>query len=142
MDRDFWITMALMSVAFPIFWVGVLFAMSRLSGWNTLAQKFPFQETTGGDCFWIYSLGFATGYYGNCFYAIATLDQLTLHAIWPFQPFHPPITIPRSAVEDIAISRGTWIFQSVSCTISGRRLTMAGSIARAEFWKHGSEQAL
>jgi len=135
MNHDIWLTVIILLIAFPLLWCGILFSMSRVGPWQTLASQFPFVPADDHEWYWINHLGCRAGYYGNCLYALVTPDHITLKAILPFRPFHPPITIPRSAIRDVVVYTNGWWTPSVSFEAAGQRLTLSSTLAKASLWR-------
>ncbi len=130
-----WQLVAFLAFASPPLWIFGLYGMARLGPWRSLAAEYPAIEVPSGTRYWFVSLQSGLFTYANCFYAIATNEHLTLRALLPFRPFHPAITFPRSAITDVTVGGGFWLFRSVSFSISGRDLTIYGPVAGSTFWQ-------
>ena len=130
---------ALFVPGFVAFWYLVVYLISRLGGWASLAQDFSATTPLSGETFsWTSGKVYFFSNYNNSL--IATVSRKGLHVV-PWMAFrigHEPIFIPWHKVRGII--QGTYFFRPYthlammtpsgekSITLYGRRL--AESIAR------------
>lgn len=131
------IFIAIFVVAFPVLWVSGLYITADYGPWRTLAKLYPHDETATGTSYWFASLSMGLFSYKNCLTATANSEQLTLRVILPFRPFHPPVTIPRSAVSHVIQGRYGFL-SSVRFQVADYDLRLLGGIATSTFWHSGS----
>ncbi len=128
-------------VAFPLFWVGMVFLISRLSGWGRLARSFAAERPVSGDVFnWCSArFGLFTNY-SHCLTITVADDAIHMQPLALFKFGHAPLLIPRRAVTyrrssfffmprselQIRTSDGAW---PLRITLYGKRLT-----DRLEVW--------
>ena len=122
-------------VAFPIVWVGALYVVSMIGPWNFLARHYPHDETVRGTSYRFVSMSAGLVSYSNCLTVIANDEFPTIKPLPPFRPFHPPFTLPRSAIHDVLTARFLF-FRTVSFSVVGRELRLFGSVATATFWRN------
>jgi hypothetical protein len=119
--------------AFPSVWVGALYIVSIIGPWSFLARHYPHDETVRGTSYRVVSMSAGLVSYSSCLTAIANDEFLTIKPLLPFRPFHPPFTLPRSAIHDVLTARFLF-FRTVSFSVAGRELRLFGSVATATFW--------
>lgn len=124
---------AVMIVAISAGWCLVSFAVARLGPWSRLAQRYPTLDCAVGRRYRIVSLQSGWLTYNNCLCAVASETHLTLKTWLPFRLFHPPFTLPRTAVTNVH-RRKLMFWSSVSFRIDNFDLKLYGSVAGAEFW--------
>lgn len=97
---------------FAIWWVFLIWAISWLTGWRTLARHYhhagPFHGTT--HRFQHISLGWSD--YGGCVTVGSNADGLYLAVMLPFRPGHRPLFIPWSDVRSAEYVQkwyGSWL---------------------------------
>ena len=100
-------------VGFPLFfgalWCGVLFLLSRVSGWSRLADTYGRGETpTGAQALAWQSgmVGFVS--YRNCLHLRATPAGLWLSLAWPLNVGHRPLLIPWNAMHERRETKFLW----------------------------------
>lgn len=131
MEMEFFLP--LFVVAFPIVWVGVLYVISVIGPWSFLARHYPHDKSVQGTSYWFVSMSAGLVSYSNCLTVIANDEFLTIKPLLPFRPFHPPFTLPRSAIPDVLTARFLF-FPTVSFSVAGRELRLFGSVTTATFW--------
>ncbi len=114
--------------------VAGLFLMSRFGPWAKLARLYPHDDSFVGKTYWFVSLTYGLISYSNCLTATANSDRLSLRIIPPFGAFHPPFTLPRSAVSNVTTRRILFI-RSVTFRVGDYHLRLFGSVANAPFWQ-------
>lgn len=136
-------------IAFPLFWVAVVFLVSRLTGWATLARHFavPPDRKVSGESFGWSSVQFNLfGRYSNCIDIVVSRDGLYLRPVWPFRFGHEPLLISWSAIEDVR-SHDWGLFTANDVTVrpnapGGRstKLTLAGKRLGESLTKYAEKQ--
>jgi len=126
------------SVVFVLFWAGIVFLISRLSGWSNLAKEFPAPEDVDGRVFnWCSARLRMFVNYSNCLTVIVSSAGIYLEPMIFFRIGHKPILIPGYAIMEL--SRGSSIFftttklairthtreEPVTIILYGRRLAEA-----------------
>ena len=124
----------LFAVVFPIVWVGGLYLISSIGPWGQLSQEYPHVESVAGTSHWFVSLKVGPISYSNCLTAVSNPDHLTLTVLMPFRPFHPPLTLPRTAVTHVETGRFLFV-PTVSFMIGDTELRLFGSVATSVFWQ-------
>ena len=92
-------------VAFPLIWTGVVYLISRVSGWTALAARFAVapDRRPRGDTFGWQSVQlrlFAS--YSNCVDVVVSERGLFLQPVWPFRFGHAPLLIPWNDIADVS----------------------------------------
>lgn len=127
-------------VVFPVFWICVVWLISRLSGWSRLALKYAAVRPASGEVFGLVSARLRLfSSYGNCL--TVTVSGSGIHiATWGVFAFgHRPLFLPWDAMARLIQRRGifgrtTTIYLNSAgggpaITVYGSRL--ADAIARA-----------
>jgi len=97
----------------------IMWVVARMSGWRSLAQRFPAQPPAPDADRGLGSLAFMTiGGYNNCIFWRADDDHLHLRVMVPFNMFHKPLSIPWAHIE-IDNPGGRWGMAAVR--MDGRR---------------------
>lgn len=113
------ITLAFAAV-FAVFWIGIVYLISRLSGWKRLSREFPATGRIEGSVhrFCSARLKFATNY-SNCLTVTVSPAGIHMLPMKAFQFGHSAILIPWDAVLDH--QPGAFpIFRSMNLTIQRR----------------------
>lgn len=82
-------------VVFPLFWSAVVFLISRLGGWGSMAEAYPYREPHAAHCFSMQSaiLRLSSNY--NGILKICADDEgLYFSVMFLFRPGHPPFCVP------------------------------------------------
>jgi hypothetical protein len=117
---------------------GIMFALAHLGPWHRLATQYPADDPPHGTRYRFVSLGCGWVGYNNGLDAVATDDRLTLRVMPPFDwilLFHPPFTLPRSAVHDVQFSRVLGWIPCVTFQVAGFKLRLHGGVVQSEFWQ-------
>ncbi|MCC6604791.1 MAG: hypothetical protein IT327_16395 [Anaerolineae bacterium] len=83
------------SVVFPLFWATIAFLISRLGGWGSMAEAYPYREPLIVQCFPLQSaiLRFMSNY--NAVVKICADEQgLYFSVMFLFRPGHAPFFVP------------------------------------------------
>ena len=82
-------------VVFPLFWSTIAFLLSRIGGWGSMAEAYPYREPLIVQCFSLQSaiLRLATNY--NAVLKICADEQgLYFSVMFLFRPGHAPFFVP------------------------------------------------
>lgn len=97
---------------FPLFalmWLGIGGLLSLLSGWWSLASRFPAADSIQGENFRIVSgsigLSFFPVNYGNCLFVTTNEKGFRLAILFLFRFLSPPLFIPWTQVGSVAEKR-------------------------------------
>ncbi|MEP1208464.1 MAG: hypothetical protein ABJM29_10755 [Rhizobiaceae bacterium] len=107
-------------VGFAALWSGIVFLISRMSGWARLAEEYPATGRIQGSTYRYSSarLRFLTNY-SNCLTVIVSSNGLYLEPMWAFRIGHSAMLIPRDAV--LHYHKGAFpIFRSMRLKIKRR----------------------
>jgi len=129
-----WVLLAMIGAAFPVLWIGVLFVGAAVGPWRSLATQYPVDREFSGTRFMFLSLGSGLSSSSHCICDVVNDDHLTLPIGFLFRPFHPPFTIPRSAICDVVPGRFLFIHHVEFC-VSGKKLKLYGSVTTSPFWE-------
>lgn len=152
-----WQFLLLAIPAFLFFWSGVIASISIVGGWHNLAKRFRQQETTfriGGtsdgraEKFSWSSLKMGPKFfptnYGNCITVTLNDDGIGLKVMPLFRPLHPPLLIPWSAIESIAIGKELMLFDRALIQIKdlANPIRIYGRAGRAieHYWTAGRSE--
>lgn len=94
-------------IFFPVFWASVVWLVSRLSGWSSLANEFGTDQHPTGEAFnWTSGKIRFFSNYGNCL--VATVSDRGVHlATWRLFSFgHKPMFFPWSSIARLDQRRG------------------------------------
>jgi hypothetical protein len=87
------------AIGFPIFWMGVVYLVSRLSGWSSLAKRYPATRPASGQYF-----GWSSGRisrFSNYNHSInVTISSTGVHleTVFFFKFGHAPVFLPWDAI--------------------------------------------
>lgn len=82
-------------IVFPLFWSAIVFLISRLGGWGSMAEAYPYREPLIVQCFSLQSaiLRLASNY--NAVLKICADEQgLYFSVMFLFRPGHAPFFVP------------------------------------------------
>ena len=87
-------------ILLPALWCGIVFLLSHVSGWQTLARSFPERADPGGIDYRLLSgrVGFVS--YRNALRVAAGAEGLHLWVLAFFRLGHKPLLIPWSAMHN------------------------------------------
>ncbi len=82
-------------VIFPLFWSVIVFLISRLGGWGSIAESYPSREPRSAQCFSMQSaiLRFTTSYRG-VIKICADEEGVYFSVMFLFRPGHSPFFVP------------------------------------------------
>lgn len=98
-------------VIFPLFWSAVVFLISRLGGWGSMAEAYPYREPHSAQCFALQSaiLRLAASYRG-VLKICADDEGLYFSVMFLFRPGHSPFFVPW---EEIRGTKKSYFFYNV-----------------------------
>ncbi|MGE3247441.1 MAG: hypothetical protein AB7F96_09355 [Beijerinckiaceae bacterium] len=110
---------AAFAIGFPLFFAGVVYLVSRLSGWKSLAERFPAAGPPQGEpCTWASArLRYIAGYNRSLIVHVSARG-IHMQPMLLFRTGHEPVFIPWEAVEEVR-ERGLSLFPAVDVRISG-----------------------
>jgi hypothetical protein len=86
-------------ILFAVFFSGVCFIISLMSGWHELANEYPLTGTFQGQRWHFRSANMRWGFhYNGCLTLGADQSGLFVSVLFPFRCGHPPLFIPWSDV--------------------------------------------
>ena len=99
----------LFPIAFGIMWCGVLFLLSRVSGWSRLAQFYARSETPEGGTEFRWQTGMVgVVSYRNCLHIRVLPSGLWLSVAFPLSVGHQRLFIPWTAVHGQQDGKFLW----------------------------------
>lgn len=87
-------------VIFPLFWSAIVFLISRIGGWGSIAEAYPYREPLIVKCFPLQSaiLRFRSNY--NAVLKICADEQgLYFSVMFLFRPGHAPFFVPWEEIQ-------------------------------------------
>jgi hypothetical protein len=108
------------AIGFPIFWMGVVYLVSRLSGWSSLAKRYPATRPASGQYF-----GWSSGRisrFSNYNHSInVTISSTGVHleTVFFFKFGHAPVFLPWDAI--VAMRHSKILFRHLNRAATGRR---------------------
>lgn len=82
-------------VIFPLFWSAIIFLISRLGGWGSMAEAYAYHEPHTAHCFSMQSAVLRLSANYNGILKICADDQgLYFSVFFFFRPGHPPFFVP------------------------------------------------
>jgi hypothetical protein len=82
-------------VIFPLFWSAIVFLISRIGGWGSMAESYPYREPLAANCFSLQSaiLRFSSSYNG-VLKICADEQGVYFSVLFLFRPGHSPFFVP------------------------------------------------
>lgn len=82
-------------IIFPLFWSAIVFFISHLGGWASIAAAYPYREPLSEQCFRLQSaiLRFSSNYNG-ALNICADDEGLYFSVMFLFRPGHTPFFVP------------------------------------------------
>jgi hypothetical protein len=123
---------ALGPLAIVLFWVGILFLISRLSGWSRLAERYAATGTVPSEVHRFRSAKVGWAGYNNCLTVGGDMRGLYLAMFPLFRPGHTPLFVPWHDVE--AVAGDMWVVSYVEFRfrqVPGVRVRFARSLGEA-----------
>ena len=99
-------------IVFPLFWSAIIFLISRIGGWGSMAEAYPSREPHAAQCFSLQSaiLRLASNYNGVL--KICADDQgLYFSVMFLFRPGHSPFFVPWGEIS--GTKKGYFFYQVV-----------------------------
>jgi hypothetical protein len=109
MEKEETLELILVLTLFPLFWWGNVRLMAYLSGWKTIAARFPAKERRPKKSFWGQSAKIGWARYSGCVTVESTAEGIYLGVIFPFQFGHKPIFIPREEIRVVKERKILWM---------------------------------
>lgn len=94
-------------LVFPAFWYFVIWNISKMSGWQKLAEAFPARTPPSGQKF-ATSGTVGRAKYNGCLYVFVSHDGLFLSVMFLFSPGHKPLFVPWSAIHNKQVEKLLW----------------------------------
>lgn len=92
-------------IGFPLFWMAIVFLISRLSGWVPLARDFPAKHPASGETFgWSSARLRPFTNYGGCLTVTVSSAGIHIQPWMLYRVGHEPVMIPWGAIEDMRVS--------------------------------------
>ena len=87
-------------LAFALFWAFVVWLISRLSGWGTLAEQYPERRPWDATCWRMQSARFrGSSNYNGVLKVCADMEGIHVSTIFPFNVGHRPFSVPWYEIE-------------------------------------------
>ena len=99
-------------LGFVVWWCLLIWCMSWLSGWRTLARHYHLADRFPGRTHRFQHLSLGWSNYGGCVTVGSNADGLYLAAMLPVRPGHRPLFIPWSEVRSAEFFKkwyGSWL---------------------------------
>jgi hypothetical protein len=114
---QFLLTAAMLLLAFPLLWVGVLHLVAIISGWRWLARHFGTDRPGSGQTFtWASGKVGRFSNYNACLTVHVGDAGLHLATQRLFRPGHQPLLLPWSAIREIQ-QPGSFFLSSTGLTV-------------------------
>ena len=105
------------AIVFPLFWMGIVYLLSRIGGWAELAERFGSDDPPQGELFtWCSARLRMMVNYSNCLRVTVSDKGIHLRTLVFFKMGHPPLFIPWTAVRDLKIHQ-LWRYSSAKLTV-------------------------
>lgn len=100
------------AILFPLFWMAIVYLISRVGGWSELAARFGHDGPVTGDVFkWCSARLRVACNYSNCLTVTVCDEGIHIRTLVFFKVGHPPLFIPWTAVRDLKVRR-YWRYSS------------------------------
>ncbi len=104
-------------IFFTLLWTGIVYLISRLSGWASLAGEFPAIGRVQGNVYnWCSARFRYFANYSNCLTVIVSPAGIYMQPIAFLKIGHKPIMIPREAISELECSN-TFLFATANLEI-------------------------
>ena len=114
------LTVWLAVVVFPLFWMAIVFLISRLSGWALLAGQYPADGPVSGEKFgWCSARLRFFSNYSNCLTVTVAATGMHIQPFLPFRFGHSPIFVPWTAIQELRLTN-YWLTTAVLVKIRNR----------------------
>ncbi|MCA9917630.1 MAG: hypothetical protein KC445_06725 [Anaerolineales bacterium] len=98
-------------VIFPLFWSVIVYLISRLGGWGSMAESYPYHEPRAAECFSMQSaIVRLTLSYKNVLKVCADEEGVYFSMLFLFRPGHSPFFVPW---EEITGTKKLYLFYPV-----------------------------
>lgn len=131
--RDWEILLFVVSLIATL-WVVIGYGASLLGPWKRLLAHYPVTQwmptvsrahLVSLDCGWMS--------YGNCLTLDFAEESFTVRMAWACLPFHPPFTVPKSAIRGVRRGRLLFIYW-ITFWVDDCRFLLWGPNARTRFF--------
>lgn len=95
-------------VVFPLFWMAIVFLISRMTGWARMARRFGVssdRKFSGEGFGWSSAQFNLLGGYSNCLDIVVSRHGIYIRPVWLFRIGHEPLLIPWAAIAGIEVGR-------------------------------------
>jgi hypothetical protein len=100
-------------IVFPLFWMAIVWLISRMSGWARLARQNPARGPITGDVFrWCSARIRFLSSYQNCLTVTVSSAGIHMQPVIFFRIGHDPIFISWKAVRNID-RQNNWLFPAI-----------------------------
>ncbi|GJM40243.1 MAG: hypothetical protein DHS20C20_05250 [Ardenticatenaceae bacterium] len=94
-------------IIFPLFWSGIVFFISRLGGWNRMAEAYTYHEPLSAKCFPMQSAILRlSSSYRSVLKICADDEGLYFSVMFLFRPGHTPFFVPWAEISGAKKSFG------------------------------------
>ncbi|WP_420645611.1 hypothetical protein [Candidatus Leptofilum sp.] len=89
-------------IIFPLFWSIIVFLISRLGGWGSMAESYTHHEPHAAECFPLQSAILRlSSSYRNVVKICADEEGVYFSVMFLFRPGHPPFFVPWGEISGI-----------------------------------------
>lgn len=131
MENPLYIILPIFFVAFPLFFIGVIFLISRM-GWRKLAAQFEYTHQFDGEKIKLTSAGIGLSNYNNVLNTYVNREGIYMRPRFVFKLFHPAVMIPWKEFRDY--NEGKMWFVNTATVLVGHdpqiKITFAGKSAK------------
>ncbi len=107
-------------IIFPLFWSAIVWLISRVSGWASLARQYPADGLIDGDVFrWCSARIRFLSSYSNCLTVTVSPAGIHMQPMLFFRIGHKPLFLPWSAIVDLD-RHNSWPISSARLRIRDR----------------------
>lgn len=131
--RD-WQLFVLLPILLLFFWIGIGYVSPILGPWGRLVSQYPVNQwsPTVSKAYFV-SMDRGLMSYGNCLTIDFSEETLTVRMGLLLLPFHPPFTVPKSAIRNVR--RGRLLFINwITFWVDDCRFLLWGPNTRTRFF--------
>ncbi|MCA9898847.1 MAG: hypothetical protein H6654_15950 [Ardenticatenaceae bacterium] len=82
-------------VTFPLFWSTIVYLISRLGGWGSMAEAYPYREPLAAHCYALQGAILRYSFsYRNVVKICADAEGVYFSVLFLFRPGHAPFFVP------------------------------------------------
>ncbi len=109
------------AIGFPLFWMSIVYLISRIGGWSELAARFGYDGLAEGEVFkWCSARLRVLCNYSNCLRITVSDAGIHIRTVIFFKVGHRPLFIPWTAVHDLRVGR-FWRYSSAKLIIRDQK---------------------